>query len=83
MTVGTELMWFAMNSASIGSLAFRYSPGADIFYGQYTRSPDFKTHFRKNVNQVKHARKVSERLRLGSEYEVARSSRPLAYAQSW
>merc|ERR1719453_1379251 len=65
-------MWFAMNSASIGSLAFRYAPGQDIFYGQYTRSPDFQTQFGKNVNQVKlcYTRKVSDRLTLGSEYEL-------------
>jgi mitochondrial import receptor subunit TOM40 len=72
LTVGTELMWFAMNSASIGSLAFRYASGADILYGQYTRSPDFQTQFGKNVNQVKlcYTRKVSDRLTLGSEYEL-------------
>jgi mitochondrial import receptor subunit TOM40 len=72
LTMGTELMWFAMNSASIGSLAFRYAPGQDIFYGQYTRSPDFQTQFGKNVNQVKlcYTRKVSDRLSLGSEYEL-------------
>merc|ERR1719262_1854171 len=73
LTLGTDLMWFSVNGASVGSLAFRYTPGQDIFFGQYTRSPDFKSGpaSKGSVNQTKlcYARKVSDRLTLGSELE--------------
>jgi mitochondrial import receptor subunit TOM40 len=74
LTLGTELMWLSVNGASIGSLGVRYTRGTDIFHALYTRSPDFKSgpQAKGSVNALKmcYARKVSDRLTLGSEYEL-------------
>merc|ERR1712098_878953 len=73
LTLGTDLMWLSVNGVSIGQLMGRYTRGPDIWNLSLSRSPDFKTPgggSTVSALKVCFARKISDRLLLGSEVEL-------------
>jgi len=77
LQLGGDLLWVKTSGASIGTVGGRYSPdaGSNIFTGQITRQPDFKSGLGNLRNmhslRMQHYRKVSDRLSLASEFEFS------------
>jgi len=75
LQMGGDLTWIAANGASIGAIGARYAKGNNILTCQLSRQPDFKSPAGLTTSlhsgKVQYVRKVTDRLSLASEYELA------------
>lgn len=73
--MGGELTYLNLHGgASMGTLGFRYSAGADTLSATLGRTPDFKNPISASPVhglRAQYMRKISDRLSLGTEYEYS------------
>eukprot|EP00922_Rhytidocystis_sp_ex-Travisia-forbesii_P053151 GHVS01078827.1.p1 GENE.GHVS01078827.1~~GHVS01078827.1.p1 ORF type:complete len:252 (-),score=14.36 GHVS01078827.1:769-1524(-) len=83
--LGGELTWIATNGASIGAIGGRYAHGKNIFTGQLSRQPDFKSAITDNTHGCKFqfVRKVTDRLAMASEFEYSHPDMESSLKLGW
>ncbi|CAG9477952.1 unnamed protein product [Plasmodium vivax] len=84
---GVDLTYIASNCASIGSFGLRYNHKNNVVSMQVVRQPNFKSpEFMLNqthLYKIQYAKKVSDRLSLGTELEVTPETKESAMRLGW
>ncbi|GAB67381.1 mitochondrial import receptor subunit tom40, partial [Plasmodium cynomolgi strain B] len=84
---GVDLTYIASNCASIGSFGLRYNHKNNVVSMQVVRQPNFKSpEFMLNqthLYKIQYAKKVSDRLSLGTELEVTPQTKESAMRLGW
>ncbi|CRH00962.1 mitochondrial import receptor subunit TOM40, putative [Plasmodium relictum] len=84
---GVDLTYIASNCASIGSFGLRYNHKNNVITFQMIRQPNFKSpEFMLNqthLYKIQYAKKVSDRLSLGTELELTPQTKESAMRLGW
>ncbi|CRG93752.1 mitochondrial import receptor subunit TOM40, putative [Plasmodium gallinaceum] len=84
---GVDLTYIASNCASIGSFGLRYNHKNNVITMQVIRQPNFKSpEFMLNqthLYKIQYAKKISDRLSLGTELELTPQTKESAMRLGW
>ncbi|SBT39076.1 mitochondrial import receptor subunit TOM40, putative [Plasmodium ovale wallikeri] len=87
LQAGVDLTYIASNCASIGSFGIRYNHKNNVLTMQVIRQPNFKSpEFMLNqthLYKIQYAKKISDRLSLGTELELTPLTKESAMRLGW
>ncbi|KYO01055.1 mitochondrial import receptor subunit TOM40, putative [Plasmodium reichenowi] len=87
LQAGVDLTYIASNCASIGSFGLRYNHKNNVLTMQIVRQPNFKSpEFMLNqthLYKIQYAKKISDRLSLGTELEITPQTKESAMRLGW
>ncbi|CAC9696249.1 mitochondrial import receptor subunit TOM40, putative [Plasmodium sp. DRC-Itaito] len=87
LQAGVDLTYIASNCASIGSFGLRYNHKNNVLTMQIIRQPNFKSpEFMLNqthLYKIQYAKKISDRLSLGTELEITPQTKESAMRLGW
>ncbi|ETW44285.1 hypothetical protein PFNF135_01534 [Plasmodium falciparum NF135/5.C10] len=87
LQAGVDLTYIASNCASIGSFGLRYNYKNNVLTMQIVRQPNFKSpEFMLNqthLYKIQYAKKISDRLSLGTELEITPQTKESAMRLGW